>query len=50
MRFKLIWYDMNEEKAIDYIDNVQSEEEAKRKGFEKYNGNPPGPMVSVIKE
>lgn len=50
MKFKLIWYDMEEEKAVDYIEGVNTEEEAKQKGYEKYHGNPPGPMVSVVRE
>ena len=49
MKFTLIWYDMNEEKARDTVE-ASSEEEAKKKGYEKYNGNPPAKMVSIIKE
>ena len=48
MKFQLIWYDEEKEYKRDMVD-ASSEEEAERKGYLKYNGNPPAKMVSVIK-
>lgn len=49
MKYEIIWYDMNEEKARDIIE-ANSEEEALSKGYLKYNGNPPGPAHTIIKK
>lgn len=49
MKYLLIWYDQESEKARDHVD-ASSVEEAKSKGYMKYNGNPPAPMVSVVPE
>ena len=49
MKFELIWYDLDGEKARDIID-AESEEEATQKGFLKYNGNPPAKLVSINKQ
>ena len=49
MKFTLIWYDVEGEKCRDSVD-ASDEEDAKAKGYLKYNGNPPAKMVSVIKE
>lgn len=48
MKVKLIWYDMESEKATDIIDNVSSTDEAISKGYEKYNGTPPAKMVTPV--
>ena len=48
MKAKIIWYDMNEQKAVDIIDNIKDEEDALSKGYLKYNGNPPGKMHTII--
>ena len=49
MKYLLIWYDQESEKARDH-DDASSVEEAKSKGYMKYNGNPPAPLVSVVPE
>lgn len=49
MKFTLIWYDMEKEITRDNID-ANSEEEAIKKGYEKYNGNPPAKLVNAIRE
>lgn len=49
MKYTLIWFDKETEKGRDEIE-ANTEDEAKKKGFLKYNGNPPGPLVSVIRK
>lgn len=49
-KYVLIWYDLNSEKERDEIE-ASTREEAIRKGFMKYNGNPPASLVeAVLKE
>lgn len=49
MKYLLIWYDQESEKARDFVE-ANTSEEAERKGFLKYNGNPPAPMLSIVPE
>ena len=49
MRYTLIWYDTEGEKYRDVIE-ATNPEEAEKKGFEKYHGNPPAKLVSVVSE
>lgn len=49
MKFTLIWYDMEKEITRDIVD-ASNEEEAIRKGYKKYNGNPPAKLVNAIRE
>ena len=50
MKFKLIWYDMDGEKATDIIETEKDDqEEARRLGYLKYNGNPPAELVTIMK-
>lgn len=49
MKYELIWYDLEGEKARDII-IANSENEARRKGYEKYNGNPPASQVSIMRK
>ena len=49
MKFILIWYDVEGEKARDIIE-ASNKEEAESKGYSKYNGNPPAKMVSIVAE
>lgn len=48
MTVKLIWYDMDSEKGTDIIRDVKDVDEAVKRGYEKYNGNPPAKMYSAI--
>ncbi len=46
-KFKLVWYDMEEEKLTEYIYAVD-QKDAVNKAYEKYGGrNTPGPMLLV---
>lgn len=47
MKKKIIWYDMEGEKATDIIEG-DSETKIISKAFEKYNGNPPAKLYSLI--
>lgn len=47
MKFKLIWYDLESEKGTDIVEAL-TRDEAINQGYEKYNGNPPGKMVTVV--
>ena len=49
MKYTLIWYDMEKEVTRDTV-NADSEEDAIKKGYEKYNGNPPAKLVNAVKE
>ena len=49
MKYELIWYDTEGEKARDIIE-ASNEEDARTKGFLKYNGSPPAELVSIIKK
>lgn len=48
MRVKIIWYDMDGEKATDIIDNATDVDDAVSKGYVKYNGNPPAKLYTTI--
>lgn len=48
MTVKIIWYDLEGEKAVDIIDNVNSTDEAISKAFVKYNGNPPAKLYTPV--
>ena len=48
MRVKIIWYDMEGEKAVDIIDNAKDMDDAISKGYKKYNGNPPAQLYTLV--
>jgi len=48
-KYKLIWYDIDEAKQTDFIE-AENEEDARKKGYSKYNGNPPAKMLSIVEE
>lgn len=48
MKVKIIWYDLEGEKATDIIDNAKDIDDAISKGFIKYNGNPPAALYTTI--
>lgn len=50
IKFKIIWYNMEEEIKIEELD-AESEIDATRKAYEKYGGtkNAPAPCISVVK-
>lgn len=48
MKFKPIWYDQESVRAEGPPIEANSEEEARRKAYEAYNGNPPAPLLTLI--
>lgn len=48
-KYILIWYDTESEKKRDHI-QANNEEEAKQKGYQKYSGNPPARLISVMED
>lgn len=48
MKYKPIWYDQDSVKKEDASIEAASEEEARKKAYEMYNGNPPAPLLSLI--
>ena len=49
MKYTLIWFDNEVEKGRDEME-ANSEDEAIKKGFLKYDGNPPGPLVTITRK
>lgn len=46
-KYKLMWYDQNSTKKTDIVE-AENIEEATKKGYLMYNGNPPSELVSVV--
>lgn len=42
-----MWYDQQETKKTDIVE-AENVEDATKKGYLMYNGNPPAPLVTVI--
>ena len=46
MKYIIMWYDQDSVKKYDKIE-ANSKEEARDKAYQKYNGNPPAPLLSI---
>lgn len=46
-KFHLIWYDQEGEKKRDEV-TADSKEDAEKKGYLLYNGNPPAKLLSIV--
>ena len=44
-KYKIIWYDQNHIIQEDMPIIADSEDDARSKAYNKYNGNPPGPLL-----
>ena len=47
MKFMPIWYDQDEVKKEGPAIEAANEEEARKKAYEAYNGNPPAPLLTL---